>query len=140
MQTIQNEIKAELGRAALQSITLPAETRTDLVLPTVLGICAVEGDVEQEVEGSAEVLAQGGAIVDGVFLARIGIQVAANRLHAVYDVPRTAARGSLERHMLDEMGHSRLIVELMTSAGIHRYATINDLTRPSVGHDAQSII
>ena len=36
VQTIQNEIKAELGRAALQSITLPAETRTDLVLPTVV--------------------------------------------------------------------------------------------------------
>ena len=73
VQTIQNEIKAELGRAALQSITLPAETRTDLVLPTVvLGESIAWSSSDESVLSATGILSPLKADADVVLTATCG--------------------------------------------------------------------
>ena len=73
VQTIQNEIKAELGRAALQSITLPAQTRTDLVLPTVvLGESIVWSSSDESVLSATGILSPLKADADVVLTATCG--------------------------------------------------------------------
>ena len=73
VQTIQNEIKAELGRAALQSITLPAQTRTDLVLPTVvLGESIAWSSSDESVLSATGILSPLKADADVVLTATCG--------------------------------------------------------------------
>ena len=67
-----------------------------LAFQFALGIGAVEGDIEEQVEGSGEVLPQGGTVIDGMLLTRVGIQVASYSLHAIDDVPRTTALCALK--------------------------------------------
>ena len=98
------------------------------LLEFILRKGAVEDDVEQQGDGTTEVGAQEGGIVDGLFFARIGVEVAAHTFHAVEDLHGGEAGGALEGHVFDEMRHTALAVEFGAGASGYSNAGVDDIT------------
>ena len=98
-------------------------------LQLCLWIGAVEDDVHQQGKSTMKVLAQEGGIVNGFFLTRIGVEVAAYTFYPVENLCGRKMLCTLERHVLHQMGHTAFAVQLMTSASSNGYAGINDIGR-----------
>ena len=75
------------------------------------------GEVLREVNSSF--LAEDAGVVGGGLAARIGVEVAADILDLDRDVLGRAARGALERHVLEEVGDARDAPHLVDGADIH---------------------
>ena len=107
---------------------------------SLLGEGAVEDDVQEQGDGAFQVLTQEGGIVDGFFFARVGVEVASHALHAVQDLHGCEALGALEGHVLHEVRHATLAVQLMARAGGHSDARIDDIGGRGGQDDAKAAV
>ena len=96
-------------------------------------------DVGQHVERERHVGAQHARIVGGAFDAGRGVEVAADRLDLLGDLPRGAPRRALERHVLEQMRDAVLVGVLVAAAGADPHAERGALQmRHGVGDDHQA--
>jgi hypothetical protein len=74
-------------------------------------------DVAQDVERKRQILAQHTGVIGGGIDAGRGVELAADRLDLLGDVPRAPSRRPLEGHMLKEVGDAMLAGLLAPAAG-----------------------
>ena len=129
----------ELGGRIVVALNL-VDDHLHLLVEFLLGEGAVEDDVQEQGDGALQVLAQEGGIVDGLFLARVGVEVAAHALHAVQDLHGCEALGALEGHVLHKVRHTALAVQLMARAGGHGNAGIDNIRGRGGQDDAKTVI
>ena len=116
----------KLGGRVLVALYLVAH-HLALFLHLILRILAMEHDVLQHIEGTAQVALFDGAVVDGVLLVREGIELAAQPLDGVDDLRGGTPLRALEGQMLAEMSQSLLLRRLVTGAGMHGDAAVSHL-------------
>ena len=68
---------------------------------------------------------QNGGMIDRVFLAREGVEVASHALQRVEDLYGLPFLCSLEGHVFHKMGHALLPRQLIACAGVHGVATVD---------------
>ena len=90
-----------------------------LLLEFLLGEGAMEDDVDEQGQCAAQVLAEEGGVVDGLFLARVGVEVSADALHAVENLHGGESWRALEGHVFHEVCHAALAVEFVACACGH---------------------
>ena len=103
-------------------------------------LVAVEGrlgqDVGEHVERQRHVGLEHARIIGGVLGAGRGIEIAADRLDFLGDLPRAAPPRALERHVFEEMRDAVLVAAFVAAAGIDPDAERSRLEmRHRVGHD-----
>jgi len=76
----------------------------------------VSENVRENIERERNVDAQHAGKIGRALDARRGIEVAADRLDLLGDLPRGAARRALERHVLEEMRNAVLVLALVAAA------------------------
>ena len=74
--------------------------------------------IDQQVEGTLEMLTHEERIDKRLFLRCIGIQFATHRLHPVQDIVRTMALGPFKNHVFHEMRQSVFRRLLVAGPGI----------------------
>ncbi len=63
---------------------------------------------------------------EGLLLCGVGIELSADGLEAVDDVPAAAAGCAFEEHVFDEVGHALFVGQFIACAGVDRHATVGD--------------
>ena len=101
---------------------------------------AVEGrlgqDVGEHVERERHVGLEHAGVIGRVLGAGRGVEIAADRLDLLGDLPRGAPPRALERHVLEEMRDAVLVAPFVAAAGIDPDAERGGLEmRHRVGHD-----
>jgi hypothetical protein len=114
----------------------------DHVLLT-LELRGIEGrlrqDVGQHVDGERHVRPEHAREIGRGLEARRRVDVAADRLDLLGDLPRRAAFGALERHVLEKVRNAVLLGLLVAAAGADPDANRGGLqVRHGVGHDGQA--
>ena len=89
-----------------------------------LRVCRQIGD---QLHRPLEVWRGKDGIEERLLLRRVGIQIAADSLHAVQDVPCPAPEGTLEKHMLHEMRQPTLVRRLVARASVDGQPAISHL-------------
>ena len=75
-------------------------------------------EVGQQVDGAGQMLMGEHRVEHRAFLGGIGIELSADTLHAVEDVPGAAMSGSLEDGVFDEVSQAKLALALVTAARV----------------------
>ena len=127
----------ELGRRVVVALNLVDDHFT-FFLQLLLRIGTSEDDIHQQRQGTAQVLAQEGGIVDGLFLARVGIQFATHALHAVQNLNGSEVASALEGHVFYQMCHTTLAVQLMARTGRHGDTRVADIGGRGFQEDARA--
>ena len=131
-------VENQFGRVVLVAVYL-LEDDAALLVNLLLREGAVEDDVGEQLQGTREILLQEGRVHHRLLLVGEGIEVAPHILHAVQYVPRAALRGTLEQHVLHEMGQARLVGLLVASAGIDGIAAVDHRCGRRGVDDAQAV-
>ena len=105
----------------------------DVLLPEL----GAEDHVAEEVHGPVQVLVQAPGVKAGGLLGGVGVDLPADGVHLLGQLPGGAALGPLEDHMLDEVGGAVLVLALVPGAGAHPDAQGGGTDRRDVlQHDA----
>lgn len=97
----------------------------DFLVYFVLGKCAVEHNVEQQLDGSGEVFTHEGCIDEGFLFRGVGVQVAAYSFHSIENVPGASVLCTLEEHVFTEVRHAVFMGFFITCTGIDGNAAIS---------------
>ena len=95
--------------------------------------------IDQQVEGTLEMLAHEERIDKRLFLRCIGIQFATHRLHPVQDIVRTMALGTFKNHVFHEMRQSVFRRLLVAGPGIDGKSAIRHRRFGWQMHHPQSV-
>ena len=114
----------EFGRRVVVAFNLVAY-HLHLLVYLVLGICAEEDDVRQEIHGAREMLLQYGGVIHGVLLVCKGVELSAHAFEAVENLHCRTVLCSLERHVLAEMGDALFPIPLVARAGTYLISAIH---------------
>ena len=86
----------------------------------------MEDEVGHQFKGAGEILRHEGGIEKGLLLRRIGVDIAADVLHAVANLPGAAMRGTFKKHVLRKMRHAAFIDKFIARSRIHHISAIGD--------------
>ena len=131
-------VEDQLRGAVLIRVDL-VEDHLHLLLDLAGRETGVERQVGHQLERPPEMLLHEDRVDEGLLLRRIGVQLAADVLHAVQDVPRAPLVRPLEKHMLHEMGQPHLVGALVAGAGVHREAAIGHRRVDRQVHQPQAV-
>ena len=82
----------------------------------------VEHHVAQDVGRPVQVVVQAAGVKAGALLGGVSVDLAADGVHLLGELPGGAPLGALEGHVLDEVGGAPLARLLMAGAGAHPQA------------------
>jgi hypothetical protein len=85
----------------------------------------------EQVDPGGRVARRHAAVVGGVLLGRVGVDVATHPIDGLADLDRPAVGGALEQHMFEEVAHAGLAHRVVTPADADPHA---DRGRAGVAH------
>ena len=131
-------IEDQLGGVVFIAVYL-FEDDAPFLVDLMLREGAVEDDVGEQFECACKVLLQEGRVHHRLLLVGEGVKVAPDILHAVEYVPGAASRGTLEQHVLHEVGQPGLVGLLVTRACINGITAIDHRRGRWGMDDAQTV-
>ena len=138
VEDVLKVVKYEFGRVILIALYF-LQYHATLLVNLMLWECAAKHDIGEQFKGTHEVFLQECRIHHRLLLVSKGIEVAPHILHSVEDMPRPALPGTLEEHVLHEVGKALLVRPFITCAYIKGVATIDHRRRRLRMYDAQPI-